>query len=118
LIALWLLLAGILVYIGIVDTLSWQADPDLVRMGLGWSDSYLPHGILAAAAGLALLSVRRSALWCAAVASSLFGLYFAAYLVFGGEGTFLRRVVIPLALLCLTGLTLQYVANGIRQRVQ
>lgn len=113
LVGVWLTLAALLSCLAILDILRWRGDPDFLRMGLTWVDSYLPHSILAAVTATALLSAHRIGRWITIAASSLFGLYFAAYLVFGGEGTFLLRVIVPLVFLCLAGVTLRYVVRGL-----
>lgn len=107
LITAWLIVAVIQLTVGTLDTLKWRSDPELLRMGFTWADSYIPHGILAAVTAAALFGTNRVATWVALIASSLFGLYYAAYLVFGGEGAFWLRVVVPLMLLCLTGVTMR-----------
>jgi hypothetical protein len=118
LVGAWTVVAAILLYFGILDVLRWRADPELTRLGLDWADSYVPHGTVAAIVAVTILSAHRVGLWTAVVASSLFGLYFAAYLVFGGEGAFLLRVIIPLTLLCLTGVTIRYALGLLSSRKQ
>ena len=112
----WSVVAAILLYVAILDILRWRGDPEFIRLGLDWADSYLPHGTVAAVIAVTILTAHRIGLWIAVVASSLFGLYFAAYLVFGGEGTFLLRVIVPLILLCLTGGTIWYAIRTLSTR--
>ena len=116
LIGAWLVVASILMYFAILDILRWRADPDFIRMGLNWTDSSLPNAFVAAVVGCACLSTNRIALWIAVLGASLFGLYYAAYLIFGGEGAFLLRVVVPATLLWLTGMTIQYGVRNLKAR--
>jgi hypothetical protein len=111
----WLVVGAVLSCVAILDIMRWKADPDFIRMGLTWVDSYLPHAILAGMIAAASLSTHRLGLWITIVASSLFGLHFAAYLVFGGEGAFHLRVLVPLALLYLTGITIRYALRNLKQ---
>ena len=114
----WFVVAAILSYMAILDIMQWKSDPDLVRLGLTWADSYLPHAVIAGVTAAACLSTHRFGLWIAIAGSAVFGLYFAAYLVFGGEGAFAVRVLVPLALLCLTALTIRYATRNLRTRPQ
>jgi hypothetical protein len=116
LVAAWSVVAMILMYTAILDIMRWRADPDYVRLGLDWTDSYLPHGIVAAVIAAAIMSTHRLGLWIAVVASSLFGVYFAAYLVFGSEGMFALRVLVPLVLLGMTCITIRYAIRSLSRR--
>jgi hypothetical protein len=109
LVGAWSLVAAILLVVGVIDVLRWRADPDFVRIGLTWMDSYLPHGILAGTTAAACLWNHRFGRWLTVMASSLLGLYYAAYLVLGGEGAVLLRVVVPIILVALSATTIRYV---------
>ena len=110
----WAVLAAVFIYMGIVDTIRWRSDPEFTRLGLDWTDSYLPHAAVAAIIASASLSRRRAALWTVIVATSVFGLYFSAYLVFGGEGAFHLRVILPVLLLGLTTVTIRFALRSLR----
>jgi len=114
LVGAWLTVAVVLACVGVLDILRWRGDPEFAQLGLIWTDSYLPHAIVAAIAGIACLSANRMGLRVAIVASSLFGLYFAAYLIFGGEGTILLRLAIPLVLLALVIFTIRFALSALR----
>jgi hypothetical protein len=114
----WFVVAAVLSLMAILDIMRWKADPEFVRLGLTWADSYLPHAVVAGVTAAACLSTHRVGLWIAVASSTLFGLYFAAYLVFGGEGALVVRVLAPLALLCLTGMTIRYAIRNLRAQAQ
>jgi hypothetical protein len=116
LIAAWLVVAAVQVAVSVPEIMRWRTDPDLARMGFTWADSFIPHGIVAAVTAFGLLSNRRAGLWLAVITSSLFGLYYAAYLVFGGEGTFVLRVVVPLILLGIAAATIRLASRELRAR--
>ena len=86
-------------------------------MGFDWTDSYLPHGIVALLIALGLLVKHRVGLWISLGCAIVFGLYYAAYLVFGSEGAFYLRVGVPVLLLALVAGTLRFVRRAMTSPV-
>jgi hypothetical protein len=107
--AAWIALGAYFVITAIVDLSQWRSDPALVRMGVDWMDSRLPEGVVALLCGVGLLVGRRPGQSIALITSVLFGVYFLAYMVLGGEGTIFLRMVVPVTMLCLVGATLVHV---------
>ena len=105
----WLAVGIFFSYDAIGDLSTWRADPMLIRMGFDWTQSRLPEGVVAILCSGGLIVGRRPGLWLSFAASFLFGLYFFAYLVFGGEGALFVRVVVPFTLLCLSIGTITYI---------
>ena len=114
---LWAIVGAVLLYLGAQDTFRWRGDSEAVRMGLDWTDSYLPHGIVALLIALGLLIRCRVGLWISLGGATVFGLYYVAYLVFGGEGAFHLRVVVPVLLLTLVAGTLHFIRRAMSTTV-
>lgn len=111
---LWLIVGAILLYFGASDTLRWGSDPEAIRMGFDWTYSYLPHGIAAMLTAIGLFFGNRAGLWVAIGGAAVFGLYYFAYLVFGGEGSLVLRLAVPALFLVLVAATLRYAWHTLR----
>jgi hypothetical protein len=68
--------------------------------------------VLATVSGIALLFRRHGARYLALLTSILFAVYLVLYLIFGGEGSLLVRVIVPFLLLGLCVTTI----NTVRQK--
>jgi hypothetical protein len=109
---LWTIVGAVLLYLGAQDTFRWRGDSEAIRMGLDWTDSYLPHGIVALLIAVGLLVKHRVGLLISLGGVLVFGLYYVAYLVFGSEGAFHLRVVVPLLFLALVGGTFHFIRRA------
>lgn len=107
LVVCWLIVGISQLYLGLQNSLRWASDADYVRVGLDWTDSTIPHGIVALLVAIGLVARNSVGSWMVTGCSVLFGLYYAAYLVFGGEGAVYLRVLIPVLLLGLVVATLR-----------
>jgi hypothetical protein len=106
---LWTVVGVILLYLGAQDAFRWAGDAEAIRMGLTWADSFLPHGIVALLTAAGFLIKHHVGRWISLGGAIVFGLYYVAYLIFGGEGAFHLRVVVPVLLLTLVTGTLNFI---------
>lgn len=107
LIVCWLIVSVSQLYLGLQDSLRWASDADFVRVGLDWTDSTIPHGVVAFLISIGLVVQNRVGSWMATGCTVLFGLYYVAYLVFGGEGAVYLRILVPVLLIGLVVATLR-----------
>jgi hypothetical protein len=107
--ALWLVLGlGLLAY-GMLNTFKWHADPVFSSVGLAWDWISLSAGIAACAIAISCIVSRAITRAVSAALAVIFVLYTGSFLLFGGEGAVLFRLVLPSLVFILSAATIWHV---------
>lgn len=95
----WLLVGGVLTGLALAARGGLLPDWFQIRFGIGATEFI--SGAVAIVCGAGIVHRARMSRWIALVLSSLVAVYLVAYIVFGGEGHVMLRVVGPVLLLAL-----------------